>query len=182
MKHERKAFRGEIKYVSLSPHGDPEGIVLDDGSFVKAPPHSLVAKERFAIGALVSGEGGLVTEEPNRVFHHARIQLGTTVLADDSVPKEKRESLKEKHKADLKTRKDAKDEVMVLTGKLVAVATKPKGEVDRLILEDGTSIHVPKEIELWSEDCELGTTFEVRGQTRTYGSSRFVKAFEVRAL
>jgi hypothetical protein len=182
MKHAKKEFKGSILYISLSPHGDPEGVVLEDGSFIKAPPHSLVAKELFKVGAMVTGEGELLVESPNRVFHHVVIKSGSKVMSDDSGSKDDREDLKEKHKADLKTRKDAKDEPLVLKGKLVAIATKPKGEVDRFIFEDGTSVHISKEIELDADDCELGAMFEVKGKARNYGTSRFLKADSVKAL
>lgn len=180
MKHKRKSFSGSIRYISASPHGDPEGIVLDDGAFVKAPPHSLIKRDAFVIGALVSGEGDLIADAPNPVYHHALIRCGDEVLADDSVDHEEREELKAKHEADLARRRDAKDFVATVQGKVVAVAVKPKGEIDRLVLEDGTSIHVPKHLEI--EDVDLGSAVEIAGKLRVYERLTFMKADSVRRL
>ncbi|RZA07802.1 MAG: hypothetical protein EOP11_06660 [Proteobacteria bacterium] len=181
-KHARIDFEGTIKYVSLSPHGDPEGIVLDDGSFVKAPPHSLVKKELFKVGAKVSGTGEIISEEPHPVLHHAQIKAGSEILSDDSGDEDEREELKEAHKADLKSRPDAKEEKLTLKGRIAAIATKPKGEVDRVILEDGTSIHVSKDMKLTRDDCEIGSMIQVEGKTRLYGVARFMKAEIIKQL
>jgi len=182
MKHKNESFQGLVKYISLSPHGDPEGVVLADGTFVKAPPHSLVAKELFKVGTELSGEGHMIGEEPNRVFHHAQIRAGKKVIADDSVADHEREKLKEKHKADLKQREDAEDEIITLKGTVAAIATKPKGEVDRVILEDGTSIHIPKDVESMRDDWAIGSAVEVKGKARTYGQARFLKAEKIKHL
>ncbi len=68
--------------------------MLEDGTFVKVPPHSLVKKESFAVGEEITGEGHLINEEPNRVFHHARVKLGNAIIADDSGPEPEREKAK----------------------------------------------------------------------------------------
>lgn len=49
-KSQRAEFKGHIEHISVSPHGDPEGIVLEDGTFIKIPPHSLVAKDEIRKG------------------------------------------------------------------------------------------------------------------------------------
>jgi hypothetical protein len=173
-------FSGTIQYVSCSPHGDPEGIVLDDGTFVKVPPHSLRDKESFRDGIEVTGFGVLLTKEPNRVFHHAKVQIGERILSDDSGLKEERDYLKERHKKELEKRKDSPSEKMELKGKIVAVGTKPKGEVDRLILDDGTSVHLPKEVKLDARAVRIGDTFKIVGEARRYKHLRFLKAESVR--
>ena len=178
MKKQTK-FSGPITYISCSPHGDPEGIVLEDGSFIKVPPHSLLNKDLIVIGAEASGCGELVTETPNPVLHHAVLTIGKITVSDDSVPPHERDELKERHEQDLEKRKDAPSKKLTLNGVVVALGTKPKGEVDRIILADGTSVHVPKHVELSSEDFEIGATVEVEGEARVYGSLRFVKAKSV---
>ena len=178
MKKQTK-FNGKIAYISCSPHGDPEGIVLEHGSFIKVPPHSLLKKELFKIDSDVSGAGELVTETPNAVIHHAVVKIGKIAASDDSVPPHKRDELKEKHEKDLKKRKDAPSKEITLSGVVVALGTKPKGEVDRIILADGTSVHVPKHVELSSEDFEIGATVEIEGEARHYKGMRFLKAKSV---
>lgn len=181
-KKEPAKFKGPIKYLSFSPHGDPEGFVLANGTFVKVPPHSLLLKDLFKIGATVSGEGELLTEKPNRVVHRAKVHQGKKVMSDDSGTKDHRESLKEIHKKDLKARKSAPSEKIKIKGTVVAVGTKPKGEVDRIIFQDGFSVHVPKEMELSANDIAVGDKFEIKGESRAYGKNCFVKAESVKQI
>ncbi len=176
MKQARTIFTGTIKFVSLSPHGDPEGIVLSGGEFIKIPPHSLLDKKLLKVGAKVSGEGELINREPNQVFHHVQVKVGSRLTADDSMNEDKKEKLKERHKAEMKDRPHPADKALKVKGVLIAVATKPKGEVDRMIFEDGTSVHIPKELEIEAGDCELGSEVIIRGQSRSYGEGRFIKA------
>jgi len=183
-KHDKKkevsSFEGRIKMISCSPHGDPEGIVLENGAFIKTPPHSLLAKEKFEIGTTIHGEGELIASEPNEVFHHAQVMSGKTMLSDDSIDKDSKEELKEKHKAEIKKRKDQPGKVLKTSGTIAALASKPKGELDRILLTDGTSIHIPKDLELSAEDFELGAVVEAKGEFRDYGSMKFLKAESVK--
>ena len=184
MAHAKKTteFKGTIRFISCSPHGEPEGVVLDDGTFIKVPPHSLLAKDLFVVGGLVSGNGELLTTMPNKVFHRAKIQQGKKLLADDSGKKHEREELKDQHKKDLKHRKDARSTNVKISGKVIAVGTKPKGEVDRLIFDDGTSVHIPKDVNLASSEVEIGDLFEVKGVARSFHKLRFLKAETIRPL
>ena len=181
-KMKRTEFSGAIRFVSISPHGDPEGVVLDNGSFIKMPPHSVKEKGLFKVGAVVSGSGELLTESPNRVFHHAKVEQDKKILADDSMEKPEREGPKEKPKEDKMTRQDAPANQIKMSGKVVAVGTKPKGEVDRMIFDDGTSVHIPKEVELSSKEVKIGDRFEVEGEARLYNKRRFLKAETIRHL
>ncbi len=179
MKHKRSKFSGTIKYISVSPHGDPEGLVFDDGTFVKTPPHSLLNGELIKVGASVEGEGELIGGESAQVFHHAKVVIGGRRVADDSIDKEKKEALKEQHKKDIKARDEAPLVKANIRGKAVAFGVKPKGEIDRIIMADGTSVHVPKDIEISKDDFSVGDMLDVRGESRSFGDLRFVKADKV---
>jgi hypothetical protein len=176
-----KSFEGTITQLSLSPHGDPEGVVLDSGAFVKVPPHSLLAKEAFRLGLRISEEGEEISSELNPVFHHAKLKAEGKTLSDDSLDKKAKEDLKEKHHEENKRREKAPGKPVSYMGRLVAVDTKPKGEVDRLIFEDGTSVHIPKEIELWASDLKLGEEIKVKGEGRRYGDSLMIRAEKISA-
>ena len=125
MKKQTK-FSGRIAYISCSPHGDPEGIVLEDGSFIKVPPHSLLEKDLLKGDAQASGTGELVAETPNAVIHHAVVKIGKVTASDDSVPPRERDELKEKHEKDLEKRKDAPSKKITLNGVIVALSTSRK--------------------------------------------------------
>ena len=177
----RQKFSGKIEFISYSPHGDPEGIVLKDGVFIRIPPHSLLDANAFKVGAEISGEGELAAESVAPVYHHAKVMSGRTLVADDSGTKEERESLKTQHKRDLEGRRksEPKMEDMEISGKVVALGRSPKGEIDRVILEDGTSIHISKEAKLGPKErkgLKVGSQIEVEGEGRAFGKTRFIKA------
>lgn len=178
----RTRFAGSIQLITCSSHGEPEGIVLKDGTFLKIPPHSLQAKDLFKVGAAVKGSGELLTKTPNRVFQHVKLLKGQKVLADDSMKKRAREALKEHHKKELKTMKETPSKKVKLAGVIAAIGTKPKGEVDRLVFADGTSVHLKKELELSPRDIHIGESYEVTGKSRKYAGSLFLKAESLRHL
>lgn len=177
---------GLITHVSVSPHGDPEGVVIDGSTFVKIPPHSLIKADLLKVGAMVFVDGELVAEEPNQVVHHSRLLVEKTCAADDSVSKKEREKLKEAHKMDLKKRQaikpDSKGEHVELRGRAVAFGLKPKGELDRIIFDDGTSVHVKDEVEFHAEDIAVGDEFEIQGLRKKFGAQTFIKAEKVKHL
>jgi hypothetical protein len=80
---EQSKFSGTIRFVSSSPHGEVEGVVLEDGSFIKLPPHSILEVSQIKVGALVSGSGERLNLEPNAVFHHVLLKTGDLILAND---------------------------------------------------------------------------------------------------
>ncbi|RYZ90421.1 MAG: hypothetical protein EOP04_03965 [Proteobacteria bacterium] len=161
-------FSGTIRFISLSPHGEVEGVVLDDSSFVKLPPHSVILPYLISVGSEVSGTGERLTTKPNAVFHHVLLKSGHDVLADDQTF-----GKKSKHTLPLKSK---------LVGKLVSIGIKPKGEVDRLIFDNGISVHLSKELDLSSEDMMIGQTYEVMGEVRSFESLTFCKADSVALL
>lgn len=179
---ETKEFSGAIQFISLSPHGDTEGIVLDDGSFIKVPPHSLTANGLFKVGDFISGSGEVVNMTPNPVIHHAKVMQGRKVLADDSLDKQHRDAMREQHRKDINDRNESPFIQVKIKGKVVAVGTKPNHEVDRLIFADGTSVHISKDIEMPTDEIDIGDMFEVTGEARMFDKNRFLKAESVRAL
>lgn len=183
--HKRQNFSGVVKFISCSPHGDPEAVVLEDGMFVRIPPHSLLEKADLTIGAEIEGSGELVDHESAKTIHHARIMKGKRVLADDSGSKEDREELKEKHKKDLEKRRKSEDklEEIELSGTIAAIGYSPKGEPDRILLTDGTSIHLSKEMKLGPKErkgLKVGAKVEVEGESRSFDKMKFVKASDVK--
>ncbi len=167
---EQTKFSGSIQFISSSPHGEVEGIVLDDGSFIKLPPHSVLKPDQIAIGAKVSGTGDRITLRPNPVYHHVILKMGALTLADDQA-----------EKGGPKHRK-ALEKVSRITGKLVSIGTRPKGEVDRMILDDGTSIHLSKELELFADDMRIGQSYEITGDLRSFDKLTYLKAESVQVL
>ena len=181
--NETKTFTGKIKMVSSSPHGTPEGVVLDDGAFIKIPPHSILDADKIKTGANISGNGELIASKPNQVFHHVVAKIGNTIVSNDQgTPKEK-DALKEKHKEenDLKNKAHAEYKDITVNGKVFSLSVKPSGEVDRMMLEDGTAVHLPKELLLDYKKVKLGDTLKIEGQGQTFKDLKFLKARSVTA-
>jgi len=175
---EKKSFAGKIKMVSSSPHGTPEGVVLDNGAFIKIPPHSILDAEKIKAGSNISGNGELIATKPNKVFHHVVAKIGNTIVSDDQgTPKEK-DSLKQKHKKEIELKNRALPEYKDITvcGKVFSLAVKPNGEVDRMMLEDGTAVHLPKELLLDYKKVSLGDTLKIEGKGKTFKDLKFLKA------
>ena len=171
-----KSFAGKIKMVSSSPQGTPEGVVLDSGTFIKIPPHSILDADKIKMGSNISGNGELIATKPNQVFHHVVAKVGTTIVSDDQVTPKETDALKEKHKKeiDLKTHAEYKD--ITVNGKVFSLAVKPNGEVDRMMLEDGTTVHLPEELLLDYKKVKLGETLKIEGKGQTFKDLKFLKA------
>jgi hypothetical protein len=163
---EQSKFSGTICYISSSPHGEVDGIVLDDGGFIKLPPHSVLEPKKIKVGTQVNGSGERLNLKPNSVYHHVIVRSEDVVLADDQGEHHDKKRLQ-------------KVRVSKIVGKLVAIGTKPKGEVDRMILDDGTSVHLSKDFELFADDMLIGRKYEVEGEVRSFENLKFCKAESV---
>ena len=178
MSNETESFKGKIKMVSSSPHGTPEGVVLDNGAFIKIPPHSILDEEKIKTGATISGNGELISTMPNQVFHHVVAKIGNTIVSDDQGTATETEALKKQHKKEIdrkvNNRVDYKD--ITLNGKVFSLGLKPNGEVDRMMLEDGTAVHIPRELLLDYKKVKLGDTLKIVGEGQTFKDLKFLKA------
>lgn len=176
--NETKSFAGKIKMVSSSPHGTPEGVVLDSGAFIKIPPHSILDADKIKTGANISGNGELIATKPNPVFHHVIAKIGTAIVSNDQGTPKETDALKEKHKKeiDLKSQTHADYKDVVINGKVFSLGVKPNGEVDRMMLEDGTAVHLPKELLLDYKKVSLGDTLKIEGKGKTFKDLKFLKA------
>lgn len=115
----------------------------------------------------------------NRTFHRVQLKVGKKIISDDTLDPKTNEELKEKHKRANKEKPEIRSEKIVFEGKVVAFGSKPKGEIDRILFADGTSVHVPKDIDLESEDIAVGNELRIEGESRVFGDLRFVKAKSV---
>lgn len=178
MPNENKSFVGKIKMVSSSPQGTPEGVVLDNGAFIKIPPHSILDASKIEIGANISGNGELIATKPNPVFHHVLAKIGSVVVSNDQGSHQDKDELKGKHKKeiDLNAKPHPEYRDVMVSGKVFSLAVKPNGEVDRMMLEDGTAVHLPKELLLDYKKVKLGDTLKIEGEGQTFKNLKFLRA------
>jgi hypothetical protein len=176
MKPHASKFKGTITQISLSPHGMPEGIVLDSEVFVKIPPHTLINPELLQVGAEVTGSGESSQYKLNKTIRHAQVFIDDELVADDQLGPKENDELKEKHHKDIKKMKAPKKNLLTREGTVIAVSSKKHGEVDRLLLDDGTSVHIPKEIEVHEDDFKLGDLMYIEGEGQEFEDHSFLRA------
>jgi hypothetical protein len=141
--------RGTVKQYTLTPRGDVDGLILDDGTEVKLPPH-LTAQVVFAIhpGDAVSVRG----------LHARAIALvDASTVTNTATGK----SVVDNGPPDGPARQGAEQS---LSGKIVAVLHGKRGEVNGALLDDGTQLRLPPpEAERLSDQLRPGQTVSVRG-------------------
>jgi hypothetical protein len=173
---EMKSFAGKIKMVSSSPQGTTEGIVLENGTYIKIPPHSILDSDKIQAGANISGNGEMITEKPNQVFHHVITKIGNRVVSNDQGTPTENDALIKSHKLNSKAKGPAEYKNITVSGKVFSLAVKPNGEVDRVMLEDGTAVHLPTELLLDYKTLKLGDTLKVEGEGSNFKNLKFLKA------
>lgn len=171
----RSRFSGTVLQLSISPHGETEGVMLDTNSFVKLPPHSILVANKIKVGSVIAGNGVEIAERPNSVFYHAQVMIGKKLVADDSGHEKERTKSKEVHHARLEAiESKVVEKKTIAVARISGIAVKPKGEVDRMLLSDGTSAHIPKDLKLKSKDFNLGDLIQLNGKGRTFGKNKFL--------
>jgi hypothetical protein len=141
--------RGTVKQYTLTPRGDVDGLILQDGTEVKLPPH-LTAQIVFSIrpGDNVSIRGlkarALTMVDAASVTN---VATGVTV-ADNGPPGGPGLSFRE----------------TTLTGRIAATLHGKRGEVNGALLDNGTVIRLPPpEAERMQSLLQPGQTVAVRG-------------------
>ena len=160
--------------VSVSPHGEPEGLVLEDGSFVKVPPHTVLLAALFQPGRAVEIWAEKLTDTPNPVYHHAVVSMGGTPATADPADKAGEQARKERHRRSHEGQKLGPGRLGVVQGKVVAVGCAPDGRVDRLLLESGASAHIPTGVGT-TQPFKPGDEVEIAGEIRSFPLGEFIK-------
>jgi len=157
--------RGIVKQYTLTPRGDVDGLILNDGTEVKLPPH-LTAQIVFAIrpGDGVSVRGlrarALPLVDATQITN---IATGKSVI-DNGPP-------------DGPGRRGGEQ---TLSGRITTVLHGKRGEVNGAVLEDGTELRLPPpEAERFGDTLRAGQTISVRGDLLETALGKLV---DVRAI
>lgn len=141
--------KGTVKQYTLTPRGDVDGLILNDGTEVKLPPH-LTGQIVFAIrpGDAVTIRGlrarALPLVDAASVTNDAS---GATVI-DNGPP----------------GGADRWATQQIITGRIAAVLHGKRGEVNGALLDNGTTIRLPPpEAERMQTWFQPGQTVAVRG-------------------
>lgn len=125
--------RGKVKSVLKNDHDDVDGLLLDSGLRIHFPPHM---GERITavvkVGDKVEVEGRQeVTPRGDKVFEITKLTSGKEMVEVDH-PRPKPGS-----------KGPRIEEPMNASGKVTEYAQNPHGDVDGLILKDGTVVKFP---------------------------------------
>jgi hypothetical protein len=157
--------RGTVKQYTLTPRGDVDGLILNDGTEVKLPPH-LTAQVVFAIhpGDEVSIRGLRARAIP-LVDASSVMNVATGKGVVDNGPPDGRG-------------RQAADRTF--SGQITALLHGKRGEVNGALLEDGTELRLPPpEADRLSDWLHPGQTISVRGDLLDTPLGKLV---EVRAI
>jgi hypothetical protein len=141
------AIQGKVAQYTLTPRGDVDGLILDDGTQVHVPPH-LSTQLVFAVhpGDTVTIHGLKARALP-MVMAMSVTNDATHVSVAGGGPRPFHDG--------------AQQEV---TGKIKAQLHGPRGELNGVLLEDGTEVNLPPpEAERMSAQLAVGQTIYARG-------------------
>lgn len=141
--------RGIVEQYTLTPRGDVDGLILNDGTEVKLPPH-LTAQIVFAIKP---GDGVSVRGLRARALPLVDATSVTNIATGKSVV--------DNGPPDGPGRRGADQTV---SGRITTLLHGKRGEVNGAVLDDGTSLRLPPpEAERLADTLRPGQTISVRG-------------------
>ena len=168
---------GKFAHYRSSPKGDIDGIVLDDGTIARFPPHA-IAKDNTHIQLrpsapnpqLVTGSKIRADGEGTASFVRTdKLTLvATGVVLEPSTPPGRRSAPRE-----LATLEDS--------SVVLGVANNPEGEIDTLVLQDGAIVQLPPRPRDEAGDAiKVGTKLTARGDGGIYDNVNALRADYVR--
>jgi hypothetical protein len=157
--------RGKIKQYTLTPRGDVDGVILDDGTEIKLPPH-LTGQVVYAIrpGDQVSVRGLRARAIP-LVDATSITNVATGKSVVDNGPG---------------GQPDRDGQEQAYGGRIVSVLHGKRGEANGLLLDDGTVLRLPPpEAERLQDWLRPGQAVSVRGDVL---DTALGKVIDVRAI
>ena len=186
----RLTIDGKFAHYLVSPNGEVDGIVLEDGTVTRFPPHALALAPEIAplqSGDVVRLEGDAVNGPTGPVLAHASVSKGNTVIVRGDFPpppapgepgagprahhggKHGRKGPHGPHEESLRP--------MTVTGKIQGFLPDPHGRVDGILFVDGTNARAGKKVRLETLALKAGDTITVTGKGGNYpqGSSLHIE-------
>lgn len=161
---------GVITQVLVNPRGEPDGLVLRDGTLVRFPPHALQDGAALRVGAQVRAEGEPGTTPNGITLFDARVSGGGHVLADAALspPAAPRPPPAAGPDSDLQAQR--------ASGIVRTLLASPDGVIDGFILEDGTVVHAGPHARLSRLGVIAGSKVVVTGLGGAYPQGRSLRA------
>jgi arsenical pump membrane protein len=159
------SVEGTVQRLFANPHGDVDLLLLSDGSAVRIPPMtSSAVAAKLRVGNTVHIEGDAL----GAALHATQVRLssGEVIATEPGAPPPP--------PLDALPRVDD-------TSTIVRVLTGPRGEVDRIILADGTIAHVPRRLaEQAASNLAVGARLHVEGEGGRYALGTSLRADTLR--
>lgn len=147
------ATKGKVAQYSLTPRGDVDGLILDDGTEVHLPPH-LGAQLVYAVKP-----GDAVT------IRGLKARAIPMIEAMQVVNDATNQAVTDEGPGRGPAGPGAAEQPMQAQGRIKAQLFGPRGEVNGVLLEDGTQVHMPPpEAERLASVLTPGQTVFVRGE------------------
>jgi hypothetical protein len=170
-----KTVRGTVNAMTTAPKGEVDGARLDDGTWVHWPPH-LAARfsEIVKSGDRIQATGWFLADPKGDYKLEVSTVTNLTTNATRANDAQEPPAPKDKGKKDKKG-KGAKGKAAPIVGDIQTVrgtvksfTSAPKGEVDGLILSDGTWVHWPPHLQNQFKNAAIkGDEVRVIGQKET---------------
>lgn len=166
---------GRIQFLLRDAQGKPTGIVLRNRAVVLFNPESLHDASPLAVGDSVDVRGYPNMESPNTVIQQASItESGHLVLDEMASPNPPPPA-----GFDVPSRFSVLKKT-ILHAKVFALVSRGNGDLDRIVLNDGTFVQVSSGGLLDKKNLKLGSPVTVSGLGTDLKSGRFVQAMSIK--
>ncbi len=147
------AFKGKVAQYSLTPRGDVDGVILDDGTQVHFPPHlgaQVVAAVKPGDAVTVLGVKSMAVPMVQALSMTGEAS-GQTIV-DQGPP------------AGPPARLASPWQYLQVQGRVREPLYGPRGDLNGALLEDGTQVHFPPDqAARWAADLNPGHTLVAQG-------------------
>jgi hypothetical protein len=162
------AQSGEIKYFWYNPEGLVDGIVVSTTGdetpvVVKFGPQSWTSPYPVEVGDRIQYQGVEVRQAPNVVLHESMVQKEGRRIVDSSSNAVEPPALPPSPRQALDLAETGPQRVM---GRIAAVGANPDGNIDAVILVDGSCLNFPPHVRRTGFDPNLKQWIEASGQGR----------------
>lgn len=167
---------GKFARYLVSPSGEIDGLVLEDGTVTRFPPHALTPeKAPLRFGDAIRLEGETTTSPAaGPVLVHASVTKGAAVIvrSDLLTPVVAREP-RRPGRAGANGLHTRSLRPMTVTGEIEGFSIDSHGKLDRILFADGSNARAGKTVRLEALALKAGDTITVTGKGGNYpqGSS-----------
>jgi hypothetical protein len=188
----RLTIEGKFAHYLVSPNGEVDGIVLENGTVARFPPHAFALETApLQSGDAVRLEGDAVNGPTGPVLAHLSVMKGDAMIVRGDLPpssspeepgagppqhhggKHGRKGPSGPHEESLRP--------MTVTGKIQGFSTDGQGRVDGILFVDGTNARAGRKVRLEPLALKAGDTITVTGKGGNYpqGSSLHIETMKL---